>query len=454
MVINQCILPQRKGFFKELTLNTLYHALRSNKLTAIELVDNAIYEMKTLNPVLNAFSFIAEEKAIIEALQADKELRAGHDRGILHGIPLGIKDNILTKDMPTTMGSVHYQNYYPENDADCVKRLKEAGAIIVGKTTTHEFAYGPTGDCSLQGATYNPWDISRIPGGSSCGSAVAVAVGAIPVALGTDTGGSIRIPAAINGIVGFKPSFETISTKGVFPLSSTLDHVGILANNAIDISVLLSILSDKYNDAIKGTDIIKGGWVNPYCFGQCNPAIVSQIRNKLNNNENLTLRNTNEVNEVAELMRLSFSDIQRSEAYEIHEGKIENHPERYQKETLTRLLRSQNVKGWEYVRAMKNRDKLRYIFNDIFKEYDVLMMPTLPIYAPKLYERELNIDGKKINIRDSLLSLTSPWNLLGLPAISIPYGVVNNMPVGLQIIAKEGEDYNLLKIANMYLLDN
>lgn len=377
-------------------------------------------------------------------------MNGGIDRGVLHGIPLGIKDNIMTADMPTTMGSARYKDYFPENDADCVERLKQAGAIIIGKTTTHEFAYGPTGDCAFQGATVNPWDLSRMPGGSSCGSAVAVAAGMIPAALGTDTGGSVRIPAAMNGVVGFKPSIDRVKTTGVFPLSSTLDHVGILANNARDVSLVFNALissgSDRNRDS-QNIGMLHCGWVNPYCFSQCNPAIVKRIKNTITNRQNINLVHADEVSELSALMKLSFSDIQRSEAFEIHHEHVKNTPEAYQPETLERLLLSQDVKGWEYVRAKKVRHQLQSKLNGIFKKYDVLVMPTVPIYAPRLYERELSIEGREIKVRDALLSLTSPWNLLGFPAISVPCGSENGMPVGIQLIANYGKDEHLLKIA-------
>ncbi|HHX4812406.1 TPA: amidase [Yersinia enterocolitica] len=444
------ILPLRKGYFSELTLTSLYHALRSKQITSVELVEHALDEINTLNPVLNAFSYVATEKAIADARHADKELSEGIDRGMLQGIPLGIKDNIMTADMPTTMGSAHYKDYFPENDAECVERLKQAGMIIVGKTTTHEFAYGPTGDCALQGATVNPWDLSRMPGGSSSGSAVAVAAGIIPAALGTDTGGSIRIPAAMNGVVGFKPTMDRISTAGVFPLSSTLDHVGILANNVRDVSLIFNSLSLSFPDMNRESQNIGDlncGWVNPYCFSQCNPVIVNSIKTEIKNKQKINLVNAFEVDELSELMRVSFGDIQRSEAYEIHEYRVKNNPKAYQQETLERLLLSQHVKGWEYVRAKKGQHQLQIKLNKIFRKYDVLVMPTVPIYAPKLYERELSIEGGRIKVRDALLSLTSPWNLLGFPSVSIPCGLENGLPIGVQIVADHGRDDYLLKVA-------
>ncbi|MCY1297190.1 Glutamyl-tRNA(Gln) amidotransferase subunit A [compost metagenome] len=407
---------------------------------------------ESINPRVNAFTFIATEAAHEAASTADRELAEGLDRGPLHGIPLAVKDNIFTAQMPTTMGSAHFKGYVPEQDAQCVERLKAAGAVILGKTTTHEFAFGPTGDCASQGPTLNPWDTSRMAGGSSCGSAVAVATGMVPIAIGTDTGGSVRIPAALTGVVGFKPSVGRISTEGVFPLSTTLDHVGVLANSAEDIALVLREISSETSpldqDFCIDRNGLKIGWVPPQSFSGIDPRVLDCVHQKV---DNLFGGKTSEASEISLLageLRRVFGWIQRSEAFDVHSERVLCHPELYQEEVLERLLAAQGVKGWEYVRATRTRKELQSSINQVFRDFEFLVMPTVPILPPKIYERSVDVGSGNVHVRDALLSLTSPWNLLGLPAISIPCGVVDGLPVGLQLIAAPERDEFLLAVAS------
>ncbi len=226
--------PVHVGPFHGQSVVTLAKDLRAGTLTCVQMTQAALDSIERLNPTLNAFVHVDAAVALAQARKADALLAQGIDLGPLHGIPVAIKDNIDTFDHVTTYGSAHFAGFRPSRDALCVQRLREAGAVILGKTLTHEFAYGPTGDRSLQGAARNPWDATCITGGSSAGSAAAVASGMVPLALGTDTGGSIRIPAALCGAVGFKPSFASVPLDGVFPLSRSLDHVGPIANHVED----------------------------------------------------------------------------------------------------------------------------------------------------------------------------------------------------------------------------
>ncbi|MDQ3893037.1 MAG: amidase family protein, partial [Actinomycetota bacterium] len=225
------------------SLVTLSAALRERRLSPVELVATLLEHIESAEKRLNAFITVLPEKALEAAARVEKEIQSGQYRGSLHGVPVGLKDLIYTAGIRTTMGSAFFEDYVPDYSATCVSKLEEAGAIIIGKTNTHEFAYGPTGDRSYFGPTRNPYDPARIPGGSSGGSGAAVAAGLCYAALGSDTAASVRVPAALCGVVGMKPSFGRVSKSGVFPLAWTLDHVGPLTRTVEDNALLLNALA-------------------------------------------------------------------------------------------------------------------------------------------------------------------------------------------------------------------
>ncbi len=236
-------MAQPHGFFQGKTVAELSRQVRNQEVRCVQLTQAALDAIHQQNPAINAFVSLNVAEALHTAQLLDREIDEGQYRGPLHGIPIAIKDNIDTRGMPTTYGSHLFQNHWPTTDARCVALLRAAGAVVVGKTLTSEFALGPTGEFSFQGPSHNPHDLNRVTGGSSAGSAAAVAGGMVPIAIGTDTAGSIRIPASFCGVVGFKPSYGRISLEGVYPVSATLDHVGPLAQCVEDIAILLEVLS-------------------------------------------------------------------------------------------------------------------------------------------------------------------------------------------------------------------
>ncbi|CAI1737626.1 amidase [Serratia entomophila] len=446
------IAPLAGGYFSGKTLVQLAEALRGGRVSALELTEQALADIAIINPSLNAFTYVAEKQARHNAAEADRLLAEGQDLGILHGIPIGIKDNIMTAGMPTTMGSAHFRDWVPEQDASCVGALKRAGGVIIAKTTTHEFAYGPTGDCSFQGATHNPWDRSKMAGGSSCGSAAAVAAGMLPVALGTDTGGSVRIPAALTGVVGFKPSYGALSTEGVFPLSRSLDHVGIITGTPADAAAVFAVLAPAVEKQCQvELDGLNLRWVSPEPFGTQDPLVIAAVKAWLGSACGRELPAAEEVAGWSAELQQILGQIQKSEAYEIHAERVAGHPELFQPEVLQRLRASREVRGWEYVRARERRETLSHRFAQLFETCDLLLMPTVAIRTPHLYDRKFYLDGRVCEVRDTLLSLTSIWNLLGLPAVSIPCGLLNGMPLGCQLIAAQGRDRMLLDAAQQLL---
>ena len=442
--------PPNAGFFSAYSVKELATGLREGTFTAVELVREALASIERLDPVLNAFVLVDRAGAERAAEQVDKDFAAGTDRDPLQGIPVAVKDIVATAGLKTTNGAAHFADNVPKDDAECVRLLKAAGAIVVGKTLTHEFAYGPTGDRSLQGAAKNPWDTTRMSGGSSAGSAVAVASGMVPLAIGTDTGGSVRIPAALCGVVGFKPTYAAISAAGVFPLATTLDHVGVFARSVEDAKAMFDVLRDtgqtvRHNKSRSST--LLTGWIPPDAYGATDPAVAAEVRQFGEALFGEALRDVNQVASLAEAFGASYAAIQAAEVFDVHADRVPAQPDLFGPEVLERLRGAAETKGWEYVRALKQRKQLQATLAVFFERFDLLAMPTIGIVAPPLQARAVTLGGREAPVARTLLSLTRPWNLVGLPAVTIPAGMVEGLPVGLQLIAPRGWDAWLLDVA-------
>ena len=308
------VKPTHAGYFCGQSIITLAARLRAGSVTSVELTQAALDSIERLNPRLNAFVQVDACVALAQARKADALLAQGLDLGPLHGMPVAVKDNIDTFDYITTYGSAHFEGFQPDRDALCVHRVREAGAVIIGKTLTHEFAYGPTGDRSLQGAARNPWDARCITGGSSAGSAAAVASGMVPLALGTDTGGSIRIPAALCGTVGFKPSFASVPLDGVFPLASSLDHVGPIANHVEDARLLFEVLAGRACQPAATPRALRVGWITCASFGPVDAELHQQVYQAAQQLFGEALQETDALQKIAAGMKDTLQTLQRAEA--------------------------------------------------------------------------------------------------------------------------------------------
>ncbi|MGW3342057.1 amidase [Nonomuraea rubra] len=425
-------MPIPPGPFAGRTITDLAWDLRAGQVTATELAGRALAAASALGPALNAFVTVDAAGALEAARRADEELAAGTDRGPLHGLPVAVKDLIMVAGLPATMGSRHFAQYVPDTDATCVTRLRRAGAVIVGKTTTHEFAYGPTGDRSANGPSRNPRDPERMSGGSSGGSAAAVAAGIVPLAIGTDTGGSVRIPAALCGIAGFKPAFGAIPADGVFPLSRSYDHVGVLAGGAEDCLIAYRCLT---GETVDGSAAGSVGWVDPAGLFDGDPRVTRAVRAVLGAGEEVRLPEG-----FAEEVRETYVAVQSCETAAVHAERLGRAPELFEPEVLERLRAAAEVPGWRYVRALEARERLAGLVEALFGGHDVLAMPTVPIVAPPVDQREFALDGRAVAVRPALLALTSPWNVLGLPALTVPAGLVDGLPVGLQLVCRSGDE--------------
>jgi 1-carboxybiuret hydrolase len=431
--------PPEAGCFAQVDVAELAGELRTGRRTARDLVEAALDAAHRWQPVLNAFVTLDAAGARAAADEAVRELAAGVDRGPLHGIPIAIKDLVDVRGLPTTAGSRHLAGHRAAADAACVRRLRAAGAVIIGKTTTHEFAYGPTGDRSATGPTRNPYATGHMAGGSSSGSAAAVAAGIVPLALGTDTGGSIRIPAACCGVVGLKPTHGAVAVDGVVPVAPALDTVGPLARTAADCRLLWTALTTARRSSAGRPKI---GWVHPDSIHPTVPAITRLTRNMVGD---LVIGEIDapEIGELREVYRV----VQGSQAYAGHAERLDAAPELYGAEVRQRLLAGGAVRGWEYVRALEVRERARATVAALLRDHDLLALPTIPLPPPALDSRVARIDGEPVDVPAALLALTAPWSVLGLPAVSLPAGFVDGLPAGLQLVGPPGSELRLLAVA-------
>lgn len=432
------------GYFRQRDISSLAMDLRAGRTTSVELVEESLAAIARLNPILNAFTTVDADAALAAARQADADLGRGLDHGPLHGIPVSVKDLVDVEGQITTSGSAVHPDRPADADATCVARLRAAGAVIVGRNVLHEFAYGATGDRSLHGASRNPWDTDKISGGSSGGGAVATAAGMVPLAVGTDTAGSVRVPAALCGIVGFKPAYGAIPIDGVRPLAASLDHVGVFARTAADAAAGYAAMAGRAPDPDPRSPLL--AWIDPTCIGPTDPAIVATVRTAMDQ-AGISAVDTELPFRAGELFAV-LSVLQASEAYTEHADALADHRDDIDPEVVERLIRGRDTPAWQYVRADRTRNMLRASIVELLGRFDVLAMPTVPTVATDLGRRAHVIDGQAVEVRSALLSLTSPWNLTGHPALSIPAGTVAALPVGLQLITAPGREHLLFTLAD------
>ncbi|GCD96895.1 amidase [Embleya hyalina] len=440
--------PGALGYFAERDLTGLAEDLRTGRSTPEDLVRHTFEAIEALDPTLNAFVAVDEPGALAAARQAGRELRRGVDRGPLHGVPVAVKDLIDVAGLPARRGSAHFRDRVAPTDARCVADVRAAGAVVVGKTTTHELAYGPTGDRSLNGAARNPHDPARMTGGSSGGSAAAVAAGIVPVALGTDTAGSVRIPSALCGIHGFKPAHGALALDGVFPLAPSFDHVGVHARTARDCAIVYRILrGDRMGtpaESVVGTRI---GLLDPSPYTHVDARVEAVVRARLEDLVGPVEGVPGESVPDLRRLRAAFVALQGAEAYALHAERVARAPGLFDPEVLERLRESGRVGRRDVARAVRERRAAAPAFEALLARWDVLAMPTVPVVAPEVGARDIEVDGVRVGVRETLLALTWPWNLTGLPALTIPAGSVDGLPVGLQLVGRVGDEERLFAVA-------
>lgn len=429
------------------SLRELAMTIRSGELSPVDHVEDALRRLD--GDTCNAVVRLLADEARREAKERADELLAGSWRGPLHGVAVAVKDLIDVAGVPTGCGSNVLHDAPPaEVDAAVVARLREAGAIVVAKTHTHEFAYGPTGDVAAQGPARNPHDPTRITGGSSSGSAAAVAAGHVPLALGTDTGCSVRTPAALCGVVGLKPAYGRLPVDGVFPLSETCDHVGLLAADVHGVAVAYDVLvRDKGTGGgiqLPGVDGVTVGVPSDAYWRAADPVIadaVAAVATRLSRAGAVVV--PVEMPGIDELAAC-YRPIVGAEAYATHEHWLDTRRDGYQPITAERLAMSAGQPAKEYVAAQRTRRALTARLRKHLSTVDVLLTPTTPIRATPIGAQQ--VDG--IEVRPALLSLTLPFNLTGWPAVSVPVTPSDGgLPVGVQLVAVRMEERGLLRVA-------
>ena len=440
---------------------------RSRKLSPVELTRFLLSRIDQLNPGLNAYITVCSELALKQAVRAECELVKGKgrsarcDRGLLHGIPISLKDNICTEGIRTTAGSQILHDFIPVQDAPVVTSLKQAGAVILGKTNMHEFAYGATNSNSHFGSTRNPWDRTRITGGSSGGSAAAVAAGLCYGSIGTDTGGSIRIPSSLCGLVGLKPGLGAVSTQNVIPLSPSLDVVGPLSRTASDTTSLFEVIRNSSRLFNRATPFkpkpatfrnLRLGIPKEFFFDVLSPQVDSAF-----DSATKLLRKHGAHFKKVSLPLLNQSEdagnqIAWAEALLYHQqsGWFPSRAAEYGEDVRSRLEMGSKVDAVTYLRALQTREQLLAQFTALLKEQelDALMVPTTPISAPILDEDSISIGASSYTARALLLRLNRPANLAGVPAISVPCPrAQGELPLGLQFIGPLHSEPFLLALA-------
>lgn len=427
-------------------------AIRAHRTSSVRVTDDALRRIQESNPELGAFVLVDEDGARASGAAADRDLAGGIDRGPLQGIPITIKDIFDMAGLPTTCGSASsFGTDHAETDSDVVGALRQSGAVIVGKTVLHEFAFGATGDRSAQGASRNPHDPTRVSGGSSGGSAVAVASGMVPLSLGTDTAGSVRVPASLCGVVGFKPAFEVLSTKGVYPLAPSLDHVGMFGTSVEDTRTLYETLCGAASKSQgMGTAVDRVGWIIPDAIAPTDQRITAAVRDGL---ERAGLELQDATSTVCgygpwELFAV-FTALQGREAFDVHRHHLDDDEHLIDPGVVARLRAGQKVSDSTYADAQQARSRIRDVVTAALDEHGVLALPTTPITAPLLNQTKTEIGGTKVDTRAALLSLTSPWNLTGSPAISVPGGTIGGLPFGVQLITSPGNESSLFATASV-----
>jgi aspartyl-tRNA(Asn)/glutamyl-tRNA(Gln) amidotransferase subunit A len=446
------------------SISELSELIRNKKVSPVEVTRATLDRIEKLNPKLNAYITVTADLAMKSAKEAESEIQQKKWRGPLHGIPIALKDLFDTAGIKTTAGSNVFKDRVPAQDAEVVRKLKSAGVVLVGKTNMHEFAFGGSSLVTAFGGVHNPWDVNRIAGGSSGGSASAVAGGLCYGALGSDTAGSIRQPAAYCGLAGLKPTYGLVSTRGVVPLSWSLDHVGPLARTVADTAILLQAIAGydpeeitsvrmdvpNYSAAlVQRPTSIRVGVAHDFFFEGLEPEIQDATNRAIAVIQKLTAGVT-EVMIPARDQEELRATVRLAEAYAYHAEFMAKTPELYQRETLARLRPGVDVTTIAYIHGRQQLDRTRRTTVEVFRKVDVIVTPTSPISPPPISifagDRNGPPDFLNGNIRN-----TSPFDVYGWPTISVLCGfTASGLPIGLQISAAPGADAVVLQVAHAY----
>jgi aspartyl-tRNA(Asn)/glutamyl-tRNA(Gln) amidotransferase subunit A len=447
------------------TIKDLAKAFLRQSVSPVTVTEETLRQIDRLNPRINCYITVLRDSALLEAERSEKRFKEGMPCGSLDGIPMAVKDVFYIQGVKCTAGSKILANNIAPYDSSAVRKLKASGAVLVGTTNLHEFAAGVTNVNPHYGPVRNPWDETRVSGGSSGGSAAAVVSGMTVGAIGTDTAGSVRIPASLCGVLGLKPTFGRISRLGVVPLASSFDTVGILTSCAWDSAALLQALAghsaeDLTTSATEVPDYMsvmgtpfkgaKVGVPKLYFHGSNDPSVEEVFDRFVSKAESLGCTVAEADFDGIQEIYGSWLPIRRAEATAFHLKWLESSPGLYGDDVRKSLELGRQVTAVEYVNAQNARPLLMERFASSMREYDVMAMPTTSIPAPTIGQTHVEINGKQMDVYDALNRLTLPFNVVGFPAISIPSGFAAGLPVGIQLVAKPFEETKLLEFADAF----
>ena len=449
-----------------LTIADASRLIAAGDLSPVELIDAHLRRIEETDGRLNSFITLLADEAMAVAARAEQALVDGKEPGPLHGIPIGLKDLYDVAGVPTTVGSKILREFVPRRDAAVTERFEEAGAIIMGKLQLHEFALGATSVNPHDGPARNPWDTDRVTGGSSGGSGSAVAAGQCMAALGSDTGGSIRIPSTLCGIVGLKPTFGRVSRRGVYPLSHTLDTVGPMTRTVRDAAIVLNVIAghdpgdssssrrpveDYTVDLERGVGGMRVGIPRNYFFDLVDPEVEQAVLQAARTLEGLGA-SVDQVSIPAFEHAVPISGpILLSEAASVHVERLRRCPDDIGADVLARLLQGALTPAIDYVKAQQARTVFNRRVADVMTDFDLLLAPTAPVTAPRIDDASVEIDGVKIPVLALLPRLTRGFNICGVPVVSVPCGFSESgMPIGMQLAGRPFEEAAVLRAAHAY----
>ena len=450
------------------SLADLARLIASKQVSPVEVVTAHLERIDALDGKLRAFITVTRDRALEAARAAEARVLSGEPLPPLHGVPIALKDLYDTKDVPTTAGSKILARAVAAEDATVVARLRAGGGIILGKLNMHEFAYGPEGLNAHYGTAWNPWDARshRIAGGSSSGSGVAVAAGLCAGALGSDTGGSIRIPASLCGVTGIKPTYGRVSRAGVLPLAWSLDHVGPMARSAVDCALMLASMAghdrkDPTTSTLPVPDYAAGlsGDIKGVRVGVLRPFFLETAGLVLRQAVEQAVRELATLGALVDEASLSYAEhgagasyaVVASEALAYHEAWLKQRPGDYQADVRDRLKAGAFVSGAQYLRGQRARQLIRDEVDRTLDRFDVLIAPTTPIVATVVGQAEVTIEHENIDVRSALTRFTRHFNLSGHPACSIPCGFTTaGLPIGMQVVGRAFDEATVLRVADAY----
>jgi aspartyl-tRNA(Asn)/glutamyl-tRNA(Gln) amidotransferase subunit A len=436
-----------------------------------ELVEACLDRIKKFNPSLNGFITVLEENARQDAKVAERQIKEGHYIGPLHGIPFSIKDVICADGVKCTAGSKIMSDHISRINATSVEKMKKAGAILIGTNNTHEFACGVTNVNPHYGSSKNPWNSSRMSGGSSGGSAVSVGAGMIPVSLATDTSGSIRVPSSLCGVVGLKPTYGRVSKYGIVDLAPSLDHVGCITRSAWDAAAVLQTIAgrDPLDPTTEDIEVpnyvgrlekerentnkknLTVGIPKEYFFDYLQPEVCRVFFDFVDTVKSMDISVSDVHISGSDKIYESWRPLRLGESAEIHMKWLQTRSEDYGEDVQKMLMQGTEVSAVDYIRAHKFRRDLRNEFTKLLQDYDVLVMPTTPITAPSFDHQTVVIGDKTFPIYQALSRNTIVFDSTGLPVVNVPAGFSkDNMPVGVQIVGAPFDEEKILSFAYLY----